>query len=376
MTIMNPSPIYLHQNSLQATTLTICIPVYNGENYIREALDSILLLDMPALVECLVVDNASIDNTVKIALEYAALPALSLKLYSQHSHVRLARNWQSAYSLVTSEIVLFIGHDDKIRKNISEVIHLFEQRKRLNCLITPSIKIQNLGKPFGSYLIEARQIVKKSRSKPTSNDLFHVDNVDALRALSNGMKIPPTGIFFRTSIIKLVGGFDTRLLCLDWDLLIRIACVNGFSIKLTEYTEYRIHEYHITKLLVEGVNREPELMIIKILSNTSVPEQIKNRFCSNCIKFMCNPVLSSVYGQDPLPQKLFQVNMASRSIAQRVQILIHAHSRSKLKSSIYFPFRFYLVKASSISCILTFFLVALLLIYKKVIKAFSLLCRV
>lgn len=51
-------------------TVSVGMPVYNGEQYIREALDS-LLAQTFADFELIISDNASTDGTKAICLEYA-----------------------------------------------------------------------------------------------------------------------------------------------------------------------------------------------------------------------------------------------------------------------------------------------------------------
>ena len=61
--------------------VSIGLPVYNGENYVRQALDSLLAQDYESF-ELIVSDNASTDATQQICLEYA----------SQDSRIRYHRN--------------------------------------------------------------------------------------------------------------------------------------------------------------------------------------------------------------------------------------------------------------------------------------------
>ncbi|MGE5682418.1 MAG: glycosyltransferase family 2 protein, partial [Bacillota bacterium] len=51
--------------------VSIGMPVYNGENYIKEAIDSILAQSFTDFV-LIISDNASSDNTEQICREYAA----------------------------------------------------------------------------------------------------------------------------------------------------------------------------------------------------------------------------------------------------------------------------------------------------------------
>ncbi|MEO1673070.1 MAG: glycosyltransferase, partial [Cyanobacteria bacterium J06631_2] len=69
--------------------VSIGMPVYNGANFIREALDSILsqTFDNFELVIC---DNASIDETEKICREYASKDS---RIHYHRSQQNLGATW-------------------------------------------------------------------------------------------------------------------------------------------------------------------------------------------------------------------------------------------------------------------------------------------
>lgn len=53
--------------------ISVIIPVYNGEKYIRQSLDSIVNQTIGIEnIEVIIVDDASTDNSVDIANEYVS----------------------------------------------------------------------------------------------------------------------------------------------------------------------------------------------------------------------------------------------------------------------------------------------------------------
>jgi glycosyltransferase involved in cell wall biosynthesis len=56
-------------NNFFRPKVSIIIPVYNGENYLHEAIDSALAQTYKN-IEILVINDGSTDNTEKIALAY------------------------------------------------------------------------------------------------------------------------------------------------------------------------------------------------------------------------------------------------------------------------------------------------------------------
>ncbi len=95
---------------IEKKTVSIGLPVYNGEKYIRQALDSLLAQDFTDF-ELIISDNASTDNTGKICSEYA-------NKYSQISYhcnpKKMGSNWNfnNAFSLTSGKYFLWAAHDD------------------------------------------------------------------------------------------------------------------------------------------------------------------------------------------------------------------------------------------------------------------------
>ena len=55
-----------HRPNIEAVDVTIALPVYNGERYLAESINSALQQTVPVR-QVLVFDNASTDRTVEIA---------------------------------------------------------------------------------------------------------------------------------------------------------------------------------------------------------------------------------------------------------------------------------------------------------------------
>ena len=55
--------------------VSVCIPLYNGEHYLRQCVDSVLAQTY-ADFEVLLVDDGSTDQTVAIAQTYVSIPGI------------------------------------------------------------------------------------------------------------------------------------------------------------------------------------------------------------------------------------------------------------------------------------------------------------
>lgn len=100
---------------MSKTKLSIIIPVYNGEKYIKSLLDSIFIKGIDG-IEVIVVNDGSTDNTKEICSQFE-----DVKLYNISNHgVSYARN----YALKNSkgEYVMFVDADDILRDNWFKII--------------------------------------------------------------------------------------------------------------------------------------------------------------------------------------------------------------------------------------------------------------
>lgn len=90
--------------------ISVALPVYNGANFLREALDSILAQDFSDF-ELVVSDNRSTDETPDILEEYAARDR-RIRVHRSETFLPQAENVNRAVELCTGPWVKLFCHDD------------------------------------------------------------------------------------------------------------------------------------------------------------------------------------------------------------------------------------------------------------------------
>ena len=94
----------------EAPKISVVVPVYNVENYIRNCLDAIAAQTYPNL-EIIVVDDASTDKSGKICEAYALQePRLRVVHFSRNRGPSAARN--EGIRLADGQFVSFVDADD------------------------------------------------------------------------------------------------------------------------------------------------------------------------------------------------------------------------------------------------------------------------
>lgn len=110
------------------TLLSICIPTYNGREFIKEALESILF-ENNSEVEIIVVDDKSTDDTFGIATQFKKEhPAYKIRVIRNKRNLGFDKNVLEVVSQAKGRFCWLLGQDDKLLPGSIKII-LKEIRK-------------------------------------------------------------------------------------------------------------------------------------------------------------------------------------------------------------------------------------------------------
>lgn len=93
-----------------APLVTVGVPVYNGQRFLRRALDSLLNSDYPNL-EVIICDNGSSDDTADIAASYVKRDN-RFRHYRSDLNLGAAPNFNRAFHLASGQYFRWLAHDD------------------------------------------------------------------------------------------------------------------------------------------------------------------------------------------------------------------------------------------------------------------------
>jgi glycosyltransferase involved in cell wall biosynthesis len=88
--------------------ISVCIPVFNGENYISECIDSVLS-QTEKNFELIIADNCSTDNTLEIVAAYSDQ---RIKVFKNDSNLGSISNFNRCIELAKGEFFILLPHDD------------------------------------------------------------------------------------------------------------------------------------------------------------------------------------------------------------------------------------------------------------------------
>lgn len=213
------------QMNPQPPLVTAIIPMYNGERFVRDSVESVLSQTYSA-IEILVVDDGSTDRSIDVLAKYAG----RLRLIRQpNAGVANARN--AGVEASRGEIVAFLDQDDwwqptKIEKQVSVFVS------------DPEVTLVHTG--TAHFDDQAKKFVGRLNPNCAADKL--VGSCYQRLLLDNC--IYNSTVAVRRSAVRRVGGFDTTIAgntVADYDLWLRLAKDGTFAFVPEELGVFRLH---------------------------------------------------------------------------------------------------------------------------------------
>jgi len=109
--------------------ISVIVPVYNAENYIDVALQSVCGQTYSDL-EIILVDDGSTDNSLSLCREWEKKDERIIVCHQENAGASAARN--KGLELATGKYVMFMDGDDWIEKNMLQVLYEEAERHQAN----------------------------------------------------------------------------------------------------------------------------------------------------------------------------------------------------------------------------------------------------
>jgi glycosyltransferase involved in cell wall biosynthesis len=180
--------------------VSVCIPTYNAEATIREALGSVLAQSM-ADFEAVISDDASTDGTLREISAFASDPRVRM-LPPPGPRVGLEANWNRAARAARGRYVKVLGHDDVLYPDcLKEQAAVLEDPANAGVVLVGCRRdIIGAG---GGVLLRNRGRLPGGR----------IAGGDAIRRVVRSGTNPigePVAVLFRADAFATTGGFDGR----------------------------------------------------------------------------------------------------------------------------------------------------------------------
>ena len=193
--------------------VSIGMPLYNEERYLRQTLDSLISQDY-ANFEIIISDNGSVDGTSNICQEYAAKDQ-RVHYYRNETNIGAAVNFQRVFELAQGDYFVWVaGHDLWHRTFLSRCLEILSQDASIVLCYPQALWINTDGQPLGLIpsSVETRGLNRISRLNVVLWGLgycypvYGLISSQALRKVSLGLQVIATDAIILAEL-SLLGAF-------------------------------------------------------------------------------------------------------------------------------------------------------------------------
>lgn len=153
---------------MKTPTISVIIPVYNSERYLRDSLNSLLQQTFKDW-EAICVNDGSTDLSGQILQEYAAKDKRFMIISEPNSGQSVARN--TALAAAKDKYIAFLDADDRISGNFLEKLYDAAEATNADMAIA-SIQLEKISKKDGKLKHKYRLHFKEQKVYTSSDGLY------------------------------------------------------------------------------------------------------------------------------------------------------------------------------------------------------------
>jgi glycosyltransferase involved in cell wall biosynthesis len=238
----------------QRNTVSVVIPVYNGERFVGDAIRSVL--DQSARpLECIVVDDGSADSTRAVVESFGSAVRYE---YQENSGVSRARN--RGVELARCDLVAFLDHDDVwLPRKLESQLEALDG-SGATMVLCGMVVVDASGEVIGHKRLHA--------SGNLLTGLLTFDGTESVSCSSSGL--------IERKRFEALGGFDPNLsTSADLDLLIRVLLTGNVRYVSDELVRYRVHGTNMSRS-VSATERDMIYLLGKVFSDPQLPAYVRS----------------------------------------------------------------------------------------------------
>ncbi len=214
----------------------MCLPVYNGEKFLKRSIESILEQSYGDF-EFLIVDDASSDRSFEIA---GSFQDSRIRLLRNENRLGLARNWNRCLELSQGEYVTIFHQDDiMLPFNVEKKRSALEENPDAGMVYSGMFQIDSEGREIKGHPFWRTCNPPSETLWPAPQGFAHFNRED------NPVCCP--GVMMRRGSFEKVGGFNPELpFTADWEMWLKIAVFFSVIFLAGPLFKYRWHEQNET----------------------------------------------------------------------------------------------------------------------------------
>lgn len=239
--------------------ISIVLPVYNGERFLRKSIDSILEQTYKD-IELIIVNDCSTDNSLKIVEEYMKKDS-RIKLINNVENQKLPKSLNIGFSNCQGDYYTWTSDDNIMLPNALEVMLATLKNKNVDLVFSRCATIDINGKKVGESLLYE------------DLDEIYYNNIVLASFL------------YKKEVHEELNGYDTnKFLVEDYDFWLRAYRKFRFAYIPEILYEIRFHGNNLGHKYLEDVKLRKILLLkenLQYVSENSIMDGI-HREISNC----------------------------------------------------------------------------------------------
>jgi glycosyltransferase involved in cell wall biosynthesis len=208
--------------------VSVLTPVYNGEKYLAECIESVLAQTYENW-EYVVVNNCSTDRSLEIANHYATKDE-RIRIHNNTEFLELIANWNHAVKQISakSKYCKIVHADDWLFSEcIEQMVKVAEMKPTISIVgsyLLKGAKIEGSGLPYPSHIVSGKEICRR-----TFLPGFYVFG-------------SPTSLLIRSALIKEESAFyNENFLHADMEVCFRVLQNSDFGFVHQVLSFTRLH---------------------------------------------------------------------------------------------------------------------------------------
>jgi glycosyltransferase involved in cell wall biosynthesis len=203
--------------SRQFPKVSICIPTFNGEEFLEETISSIEKQNY-SNIEVIFSDDQSTDNTLKLIQSFQNRSEIDIRVI-EHQPNGIGSNWNNSVHYANGEFIKFLFQDDLLEANcISEMVNYYQNNERNNVGVVYCNK-ELIGETNQSQ-INLHQSTFDHYKNKTNKELLSSPSL--YKKPRNKIAEPPC-ILIKRSVFDEIGYFNESLKqSLDYEFIYRV----------------------------------------------------------------------------------------------------------------------------------------------------------
>lgn len=211
---------------MKNTKVSVCIPVYNAQDYIGETINSIINQSFENF-EIIIVDNKSTDKTLEIVEKYYDS---RIKVFKNDKNYGMVKNWNICLKYANGEYIQFVCADDTLERNcLEEKVNFLDKNNDVVLVFNATNIIDKNNK-----VIMKRKFTNKNKI------------IDGIKFAINSFRTrniygEPTNVLFRNEYAKKIGEFNEKLsYSPDWEYWMRLSKLGKIGYLNKALSNYRV----------------------------------------------------------------------------------------------------------------------------------------